>query len=469
VADFLGVSLAEERLELAVVSSSGDGCRLAKTAVFEYDHAGASLAERAQKAAEVISSGGFGKASLVVALPGEEVFLQPQQAPFARRGQIARTLEFEMEDKLPFDVSGAVLDFAVAAREGGGSRLIVAAVQRSVLDAVVAPFASRRLKVCAVTADVLAAGGLSKLTGEADAALLEVESAAWKLSMSGGGRLAFARATPSAPREKVEESLAAWTRQSLMAAPPSAAPAHIYISGGSAGAIDVARLGEILGMEVRRLDLGASDKAAKAVGSAGAALAAAACASGALDIEFLRAAAGEERIADALFAPLAVFLVLLAALFGTISWRAWRSAARAEAQLADTRAAEAEIWHSIFPDREPPGGSTYLGLKSAVKELDDARGGKALGQNADWILRALYVLSRSIPDGRHPLFTELTVSSDRLVISVSDRDTSSAHEIADAITEEGAFVARPSEIATGENGETTFKLTIAVKGDGDAE
>lgn len=557
VADFLGISLGRQELAMALLTRAGRELTLRESKCIEYGEAGLDAAGRAAFAARAVADGPHARVHIAIALPGEEVFLRPHVVPFTKRSHIARTLHFEMEDKLPFEVSSGVLDFTITGVEPGGSRILVAAIEREKLMSVVEPFRARGLRVRLVTIDVLVAGGLRAFGFDGRYTLLEVTSFGWKLALCEEGRVLFARAAPAAPAaESVEQSLARWVRQGFMAAPEGLEPAKVVLCGAAAAHIDSDRLSSELSLEVERLSLGATvprgertrepeaaeetlepftpgpadediaapeqadsliaawgqveearDEGAQSVepgsegetpdeepasvethfeagaggqrpeaagtgeaadaGSAcavGALLAAAELAGGSSGIDLLRAATGEKKLSEALFGPLAAALVLLSALCAMVGLGAWRSAAQARAEEQAVRRSEMSVWRELFPDRDPPGGSVCHGLQGLVRELRESGGLGALGGDADWLLKALYVLSSNVPEGVEPTFTGFDVAAGKLTIRVSSRETASAYEIAEGISAEGSFEAEPKDLKTGEGGESTYTIVMMPKG-----
>ncbi len=249
----LGVSLSKEAASLALVEVAGGNVTVKNLWTFAYGEPELSLAQRAAFAAERTAGLVLPKTPVAICLPGDEVYLRPQTVPFSKRSHIARTLAFEMEDKLPFELDSAVMDFVVTGHEGGGRRILVAAMRRTVLEGVMAPFDSRGLLVRLVTADVLCAGALGRLLGVSDYGLLQVDVAGWKLAVCRDRLLLFARGAPAAPAAaSMEESLAGWVRQSMMAAPSGVAPQVLYVTGYEANALDCQALGAALALEVEK-------------------------------------------------------------------------------------------------------------------------------------------------------------------------------------------------------------------------
>jgi len=569
VADFLGISLGREYMALALLTRAGRGVEVRDLECIPYEEPGAALSARAEFAARRVQAGPHSRARSAISLPGEEVFLQPHVVPFTRRSHIAGTLAFEMEDKLPFDVQSGVLDFTVTAPEGKGSRILVAAIEREKLMAVVEPFTRRGLKVRLVTSDVLAAAGLATLGVEGPYTLLDVGNSAWKLALCDAGRVLFARAAPAAPAaEAVEKSLARWVRQGLMAAPAGLEPSRVILCGPASGCLDCDALADELSLDVERFSLRrgaepqlsagietpaetekppapdedaidepgavtpgtqefgarpeetgsdepsgharqtpetarwgeevsetsaeaapaerAEEEAGEAAAHAdagdrtparapaedacatGALLAAARLAGGSGDINLLKAAMGEEKLSEVLFGPIAAGLVFLALLFALAGLGAWRRAVAARAQEQALRAAEERVWRELFPEREPPGGNVYVGLQAVVRELRESGGREALGADVDWLLRALYVLSKSVPGDASPTFTGFDAKSGQLSIDVVSRETASAHIIAENIAAEGRFTAVAKDLKTGSGGETTYTIVMTPREGSDA-
>ncbi len=468
MAEFLGVEIGKDRVGLALVSMSPAGARISFFENREYPSADLSLVDRASFAAKLAAGASAGKAPLALSLPGEAMSMCPLVVPFTKRAHIERTLKFEIEDKLPFDVNSAVLDFAVTGSHGGSSRLIVVALQSQLLRDVVAPFEARFLKVRLVTAEALSASALSSVIRENDFALLDVGLSDWKLSLVRDGRLAFARAARALPAgESLEAAIAAWFRQGLMAVPSEPSPERVFLTGCGSGALDPETLSQALSLEVRRLEFpleslpsgeprDAEDNREPSTPAVSAA--ASACLPWP-EIDLVRAARGRQSVFDVLFAPLAAALVLATLLLALLGIGYRNDATRAADAKSQALAAEIEVWESLFPDRTPPGGSPNLGLKSALKEVEIAGAAQALGSSSDWFLRALHVLSTCAPKGAGLTFRQLHLRQGKLVIDVSSRDTSADRLLRDAINAEGAFVAESVNVRI-EEGLTTFQIQM---------
>ena len=207
--EMVGVDIGKERLTVAVVSRTKKRLSVKDLATYDYEEGAGTLAARAAFAAEKVSQGGYGRTPVAVSLPGTEVFLRPLSVPFSKPGLIAKTLLFELDGKLPFDVEFAVVDFVITSSGDKASRLLVAAMPREALSDVSEPFLSRGLNLASVTADVLSAAALSAVTGEAHATIVEVNASEWKMSICAGGKLVFARAAAATPSGR-EDGDVAW-------------------------------------------------------------------------------------------------------------------------------------------------------------------------------------------------------------------------------------------------------------------
>ncbi len=471
MAEFLGVGLGRDEMALAVIDKRKDHLKVVRLETVAYGAGAGDLGARAAAAAQEASRMGLPKSAVAVAIPGEEVFLQVQSVPFAKRSHIARTLAFEMEDKLPFEVEGAVLDFSVIATEGPNSRILVAALRRSVLESVVAPFAAEGFKVGLVTCEALAAGALTLLSPRAQYALLDVGSAGRRLAICDGGRLVFARAAPAVPSETaIETTLAAWFRQSLSAAPLGASPSEVVLSGSAAGSVDAQVLSTLVELPVEVLDgcdaLSEAATSGEGTGSAAAAsaalVAALALLRGGAEMDLLSAAKGRRRLAEVLFRPVAAALALIAVVGGVLTWGYELQKDAANARISAVFEAQRDMWNSIFPDTEAP-ANVHWALEVAVRELEETSGRDAIASNCSWFLRALYVLSVSLPADNRPTFKKFDVKPNRLTINVSTTETTATdkYRIAENIGEEGSFSAEITEVVAGSGGQTTYNIVIA--------
>lgn len=325
MADCLGISLGKEQLGMAVVSRSGRERVVEFFGRYEYDGEQLDVGGRAAFAAARAAA--YAGMPVALCLPGEDVFLQPQTVPFTKRSHIARTLAFEMEDKLPFDVEQAALDFAVVGRDGPNSRVLVAAARREMLQAAVEPFVARGLKVRLVTTDVLSTPALGELLGRDAYTILDVSPSGWKLALCEKGRLLFARAAPATGEGQA--ALVGWLRQSFMAVPEQLSRSVVFVCGAAAGEVDCQALSEELSVPVEKLvfpesafapSVGA-EEAEGAFRASAAISAAAALSAGAGQIDLLAAARGRDRVLETLFGPLCAVLVLLTLLLGVQAWR----------------------------------------------------------------------------------------------------------------------------------------------------
>ncbi len=477
MANFVGISLGRDELAIGVVARSKSGCTIEFIRRYEYPASDFDTAARAAFAAAKLEETPFSKLPVALSLPGESVSLQPLVVPFSRRSHIARTLPFEMEDSLPFDVAQGVLDFTMVAQEGKGSRILVAAIRRRELEAATEPLVAAGLKLSLVTTDVLSASALGSLTGEDYETLLLVDPSGWKLAVCKGGRIVFARAAPAAPAaQEFETALAGWVRQSFVAAPPGISADRILVCGAAAAGLNCEALSEMLSLPVERLSLpesafgnaaGAEAPGDMLLAPAGVLAAQMLCLGGA-HIDLLLAARGHGRTLKALFAPASVGLVLLVLLFGILAWGYAKQRKLGRYEEAKALASEREIWDNLFPGKKPAGGNVRLTLQSELARIKKTGGRQALGADVNWLPRAIYVLSRSIPAGRSMDFKKFVAASGKLTVSVSSSETAAAHQLAESITNEGTFSARYRELKTGEEGQTTFELVMQPKGQGDA-
>lgn len=469
--DYLGISLGRESLALCVVSRTKASLSVKHFRRVDYPESDLSLSERAVFAAKTAAESEYARIPVAVALPGEDVFLQPLTAVFTKRAHVSRTLKFEMEDKLPFDVDEAVLDFAVTGREGGGSGILVAAIPYSVLGEAIGPFQGAGLKLRLVTSEVLSAGSLGAFVGEEAYTLLDVGPFGWRLALCRSGRLLFARAAPAAPAaERMEEALGGWFKQSFMAAPAEIRSTRVLLSGASAGGLDCEALTASFGVPVERLELVQSsfvDAAEDVATAPGALSAAAALALGKPEIDLSRGARGEERIFENLARPVSVALALLALVFGILCWGYRRQAGAALAEVESARGEEVAIWQELFPDEETP-ADINRALASALDGIRQSGGADALGPDADWLLRALHVVSVNAPEGVELVFRELSAGAEGLTISVSSSDPTAADEMEEAVNAEGTFTAEASGRRTDEEGQATFDIVMKPKEGRDA-
>lgn len=97
-----------------------------------------------------------------------------------------------------------------------------------------------------------------------------------------------------------------------------------------------------------------------------------------------------------------------------------------------------------------------------------------MGKDVAWLLKALYVLGGSVPDGTRPTFEEFDAGRDKtgelvlLEIKVSSNETGSAEQIAQAITAGGLFSAEYKNLVTDDTGKTAYSIVMRPVGDGDA-
>lgn len=475
--DSVGIDLGREALAIAVVTRSRDGVSVKSFEKLAYGDSGAGPAARAAFAARTVSASGLSRLPISVSLSGADVFLRPITVPFTKRSHIAKTLKFEMDGYLPFDIETAVMDFAVSpgAGAGGGTKLLVAAVPREMLEGVTAPFEAAGLKLRAVTADVLSASALSAFVGKERFALMDIGLAGWKLSICGGRRLLFARAAPAAPaRETMEAAIAGWFKQSLMAAPTEVAPEAVYLTGEMSDKVDAAELARAVGAPVERFKVSdvrlSGDLAARGleIASSGLGALAAAAALGREEFNLYAAARGGMSITDRIFAPAATGLVLVTVLAAALGWSYGRQALSFHRQADAAAAQEEALWKDLFGEEAPPGGSVHIGLQAKVKEFSQGASQKALGAKAGPLLKALYTLVRCTPKDSGMEFESFAAASGKAEVKAWAKETATAQKIAEKITAEKLFSAELSDVRR--DGESmTFKIVMTPAGGGNVQ
>lgn len=449
--DCLGIDIGSEALKFAVVERGKKGCVIKAFARYAYPEGALGASARAEFAARTAAEGPYARLPVALSLSGADVFLCPLTVPFTKRSHIAKTLKFEMEGQLPFDVDSAVVDFSIALAAAKSSRLIVAAMPRETLESLTLPFERSGLNVALVTADVLAAASLGAFLGDGKYAVLDVGLSGWKLSVCDAGRLVFARATPAAPAsDKVETALGGWFKQGLMAAPADALAEKMYLVGDMSGSVDCQALAEAAGCAVARPEFPGETIDAALAGEkgeierscAGSVAAAMALCSGKPAFDFYAAARGRQSPLERVFGPAVAGLVLVTLLFGVLGLGYARSLFTQRAGLAQVRAAEMGLWKQVFPDEDPPGGDVHAALAARIRQLQDAAPERLLGGKAGPILKALYVLSKTRAESAGIQFERFEAAKGAVIVQASAPNDPAAANLAGEINAEGSFDAK---------------------------
>jgi len=471
--DCLGIDIGRESVKLAVVGRAKTGPVVRAFSTIAYPGPGLDLAARAAFAAQAVADGPHARMSAAVTLSGTDVFLRPLVVPFTKTSHIAKTLKFEMDGELPFDVETAVLDFAAVSAAGKSTRLMVAAMPVETLRRVSEPFEAAGLNIRIITADVLSAPALAAYLGDDDFTLMDVSPSGWKMSVCGRARLHFARAAAAAPTgDRMEPALGAWFKQSLMVNPSDEPTGKVLVVGGLSAALDLVALAEATGSPAERLLLpdAALDESLLAQRDQIAACAmpavaaATGLATGKSGFDLYAAAHGRVNPLDRVFAPAMGALVLLILLFAVWGWDFTGKLVAQRQRLAGAKSAETALWQGLFPDRQPPGGSVRLGLQSELKALEEGASERALGGKAGPILKALYVVSKTADPAAGLRFEKFTAAQRKgnVTVKATAPEATTAEKLAGAIEAEGTFDAELLNVSQ-ESDRVTFQIVLTPK------
>ena len=472
--DCLGIDVGGEMLALAVVSRTRSGPVVKSFERIPYGQPGLDLAARAAFAARAVAEGPYARLPLAVSLSGTDVFLRPLTVPFTKASHIAKTLKFEMDGQLPFDVESAVMDFVVSLPAEKSTRIIVAALPRETLQRVTEPFEAASLALKMITADVLCAPALAAYFPDDDFTTLDVGPDGWKMSVCRQGRLLFARAAAPAPGgDKMESAIAGWFKQSLMAAPSEAASAKVYLFGRIARALDVRAFSAALGAEVElvrfpdaSLDAALAGRADDLCeGGANAVAAASALCLRRADFDLYAAAHGRRSPFERVFAPALSGLVVLALLMALFAFDAGKSLLNEKARARQAQSDELEVWTALFASEKPPGGSVHLGLLSKLKEVQEGAANETMGGEAAPILKALYAVSQAKNSAAGIRFERFEAKKGSASLQASGASDQAAENLAAEITAHSAFDAKAQDFRT-EDQRVVFKIVMTPKGVG---
>ena len=470
--EYLGVDIGSEWLSIAVVSKTKGGPVIRALNRYQYAEAGGDVAARATFAAKTVAEGPHARLPIAVSVSGAEVFLRPLVVPFTKASQVARTLKFEMEGHLPFDVDTAVLDYSVVSTGEKSSTLLVAAIVREALDHVVAAFQSAGLAVKMVSADVLTAPVLGAFLAGRRYGVLDVSVSAWKLAVCGDGRLDFVRAAAAAPAgDRMETALSGWFKQSLMAAPHDTEIERLYVVGEMSGALDCQALEDSLGIPVSlakfpsaALDgglLGDADEVVKC--GVWAVAAAARLATGRADFDLYGAAYGRQGPLDKVLVPAMVFLCLFSAFFVAIGWAYARELSALRANVAALGKAETELWQRLFADEKVPSAGVYGGLQAKVRDLEDNALDKMLGGRAGPVLKSILAVSIAAKSNSGLEFLKFEAREGKFTIDARAPNDAAAEQLANDLSASGMFDATVKDLNT-DNDRVIFKVTVTPRG-----
>lgn len=453
--EVLGVHLGDAGVALTLVESARTGVSVRAFHESYYPEGVTDTAGKAAFAAAFAGRLGYGRISLALALPATDVLLRPVTVPFVKPSHIAKTLKFEMEDQLLFDVETAAMDFVVTGSpDAHTSQLLVAAIPRETLDAACRPFEEAGFRLRLATADVLTAAALASVLGAGDLTVIDLGSSAWRLGRVSGGKLDFARATPAAAIDGgLEGAVAAWYRQGLAAA-RDVEVEKVVVTGWGSSALDLESLGRALGIPAQpasltRGSIGAEEAEGLAMKGLGAFAVAAQYCLKTEGFDFYSASRGGRTILDAVAAPLCVGLVILTALLAISGLASRREYAAARQGIVALQEAETALWNSAFSGREVPPAGILDGMKQSLAALRDESPQDVVGRKAR-ILKALHVIAVSVPEGQAPTFSGFEAVDERGALEVrvkaSAPDSSAADILARSITDEGTFRAESRNV-----------------------
>ncbi|MCG3172458.1 MAG: hypothetical protein GMKNLPBB_00610 [Myxococcota bacterium] len=82
---------------------------------------------------ELKARGKFAAQQITAALPGDKVSIHMLEMPFSDRRRIDQTIQFELENQIPFDLEQYVYDYRVVDKSPTSARLLVGLVRRDVM------------------------------------------------------------------------------------------------------------------------------------------------------------------------------------------------------------------------------------------------------------------------------------------------------------------------------------------------
>lgn len=118
---------------------------------------GRELRKRIEVLGSLLEEHGLIETSKALAFPAERVSVHSLDLPFTDRGQIERTLPFEVENHVPFEIENMVLDHRILDTEAGRSRILASLVDEETFQDLLEALAQEAVvpKHVAVDAELL--------------------------------------------------------------------------------------------------------------------------------------------------------------------------------------------------------------------------------------------------------------------------------------------------------------------------
>jgi type IV pilus assembly protein PilM len=107
----------------------------------------------AMTAKDMIGKGGFNGKQVVTAIPADDIFIDQIKIAKAADDKIMRAVLAKIEDKLPFDSTGAMVKYVVAERQSGNGQMdvLVMAAARQMVDRHLAIYEKAGLQICGIS------------------------------------------------------------------------------------------------------------------------------------------------------------------------------------------------------------------------------------------------------------------------------------------------------------------------------
>ncbi len=234
----LGLDIRRNRISAVLLNRGLKGCWI-KAHRFEEIPADKDFVAAVDRCLKnIVDSMDLSDAVCVSAWPADKISYRNIRVPFTDRKKILQILPFELESLTPFDAGDIVMDFRVLRESDKEAELIVAYMERSVLDSLLGILASHRLNPEIVTVGGLPAALYSPDPSDEGEKVLRVDiSGRWAAVFAGSpGRIDYIRAFPirSAPDDRVR-SLCKNVQRTLCAfeqiSASNPAPERVVVTG----------------------------------------------------------------------------------------------------------------------------------------------------------------------------------------------------------------------------------------------
>jgi len=349
--------------------------------------------------------------------------------PFDDPRRLAEVAAFQVEERLPFEVTGWATDHAVAQRDDAGTELIVFGARRRDVEELLEAMLDAGLYAQLVAPRAASLFGLAGREGAQ--AVVWVDGADASIVVAVDGRMAFARELPLAREEGTAEAIVREVRITLLTAGVAESECAIYVGGSEPLAERVLHvLGSAPGWRARSLGAlvpasGSGEGEAAWAPAAGAALSLV----GPQRVDLARALRGPALLLRGQARLVTAFLIVAILSGGAFLAAQVRGALAAQGAAQGGREALRQVWQSVYPGEAMP---TEPRLR-LLSDLEAARSGARDGPAAVDALPLLRRAVEALPQGAGLQVNGFQVAEGVLVLRCSADSLTAADRAVSAL------------------------------------